>query len=216
MTSTEDSKSSKEAKKFWRLELDYDKIPRQTVEEEAKRLISEYAELGDTFRIENSKSGTEHFHLIFPKSQFTNFQEAYDIAAISQADPDWLYLCKLYECFGLETEASRHSNQVRQEQHPITNKPVRNITSPIVLNLHPATALDVRRIVKLCEVIKDDTWQYTSRLQIWNQEHHVLIGCIDDAQAIRRLQWLGEKDIKFSAKIEQNPPPPVEQSSITP
>ena len=185
------------------------------MEADAKRLSEEYPELGQEYRIEPSKSGTDHWHVIFPKSVFTSFQAAYDIAATTQADPDWLYLSKLYECFGLETEASRHSNRIRQEQHPIVNKPVRNITSPIVLNLHPATALDARRIVKLCEVIKDDTWQYTSRLQVWNQEHHVLIGCVDDAQAIRRLQWLGEKDIKFSAKIEQNPPPPVEQSSIS-
>jgi hypothetical protein len=190
------------------LMLDYDNLEHQDVVKDCESLLKKYPALG-AYVIEPSKSGRPNrWHVRFPKSVFSTFQEAYDIALESGADPDWLDLCKQYECFGLETEMSRRSNQAREEKHPIVNRPTRNITSPIILNLKPATALDARRIVKVCEAIKDPTWKYTAFLQVWNLEHHVLIGCTDEAQAIRRMKWLSEQGLGFTATIEK----PVENS----
>ena len=122
--------------KCWRLELDYDLMQRDEVEQDAKRLSNEFPQLGD-YTLEPSKSGDgDHWHVVFQKSMFPSFQEAFDIAEKSLADPDWLDLCKEYECFGLETEGSRRFNEARQqrEKHRVVNKPTRIITSPFLLD----------------------------------------------------------------------------------
>lgn len=190
--------------KFWRLELDYDSIPREDVDADAKRLIQEFPKLGSEYRIEDSKS-RDHYHVIFLKSQFTSFNEAYAIALQSRADRDWLELCKAYECFGLETEASRGFNEARQQQQRIVNKPTKMILSPFILDLVPNTTLDGRRIVKICEAIDDPTWQYHAFVHIWNLRQHIEIGCRDERQAQRRLKWLTEQELNFVAEIKKNP-----------
>lgn len=181
-------------------------MPREDVDRDAKRLAEEFPELGKDYRIESSKSGGEHFHVIFLKSQFTKFEDAYKIALRSKADRDWLALCKVYECFGLETEGARRYNQVRQqrEKQRVVNKPVKMITSPYILDLVPATALDARRIIKLCEAINDPTWQFTSFIHVWELQTHIQIGCINEAQACRRMAWLTENGLQFSGKIKRN------------
>jgi hypothetical protein len=195
-----------ERKKYWRLELDYDEVPPDEVEKDAKKLAAMFPELGDTFRVERSKSMGEHFHLIFQKSQFTSFQEAYNIAMKSGADRDWLALCEEYKCFGLETEGSRRYNEVRQqrEKRRVINKPIKMLTSPYILDLIPTTALDARRIVKVCEAIDDPTWKHTSFVNIWELKTHVQIGCINEAQATRRMKWLSEQALSFTATVKQN------------
>ena len=194
---------------MFRLELDYDNMTREDVEQDAKRLSQEFPALGGAYRVEPSKSGQTHWHVIFQRSQFPTFQEAYDVAIQSRADPDWLDLCKQYECFGLETEASRRRNEVSLQKHKILNKPSRTISSPIILDLVPATALDARRIVKISEAIdpaRDATWQYKSFIDVWSSlKQHVQIGCIDDAQATRRMKWLSDQALNFTAIVQNNP-----------
>lgn len=194
-----------ETKKFWRLQLDYDTMSQENVEQDIKRLSAEYPSLGD-YRLEQSKSGSGHWHAIFPHSQFTSFEEAFSIAMKSAADPDWLDLCERYKCFGLETDRSRYYNEIRQqrEKKRVVNKATGIITSPVILDLVPTTALDARRIVKVCEAIRDETWQFKAGINVFEMKTHVWIGCINEAQATRRMTWLSENGLGFTATIKQN------------
>jgi len=198
--------NTNQPKKYWRLELDFDGIPREEVDEEAKRLIKEHPELGNEYRIEASKTERDHYHVIFLKSQFNNFNEPYQIALESKCDKDWLDLCKDYECFGLETVAARRFNELRQERERkrIINKPVQMILSPFILDLLPATALDGRRIAKVCESIDDPEWQWTAFVHVFELKQHVQIGCRDEAQANRRMKWLSEQGLNFTAIVKRN------------
>jgi len=187
--------------------LDYDKVPREDVDTDAKRLVKEFPELGEDYRIEASKTDRDHYHVIFLKSQFTKFEDAYTIALESQCDKDWLALCKEYECFGLETEGSRRYNELRRqrEQQRVVNKPTKMILLPYILDLMPTSSLDARRIVKVCEAIDDLEWQYNAFVHIWEMKQHVQVGCRDEQQAARRLKWLSEQGLNFSATIKPNP-----------
>lgn len=188
------------------LMLDYDNLEHDEVTKDCEKLLKEYPALG-AYVIEPSRSGQpNHWHVRFPKSAFSTFEEAFAIAKQASVDGDWLALCKEYECFGLETEESRRSNEVRRqrEENQIVNRRVRRLSSPYTLDLLPTTALDARRIVKLCEAIKDPTWQYTSFIQVQPLEEHVQIGCTDEAQASRRMKWLNEQNLGFTATIQKN------------
>jgi len=191
--------------KYYRLELDYDGLSREDVDTDAKRLVSKHTQLGEEYRIESSKTRHDHFHVIFTRSKFTSFDEAYQIALESRCHKDWLALCKTYQVFALETDASRGWNKAREQQHPIVNKPVKMILSPIILTIRPATSLDARRLVKISEAIKDKEWEYKAFTHIWTLKPHVEIGCRDPKQATRRLLWLQDQGVSFSAEIKQNP-----------
>ena len=184
--------------------LDYDNLEHDEVVKDCERLTKEYPALGP-YMIEPSQSGkANHWHACFPKSAFSTFQEAYAIAEHARVDEDWLELCKIYECFALETDTSRQDNQARQQKQQVLNKPSRRLTSPVILDLKPLTTLDGRRIVKLCEAIdpkKDPTWQYTSFTLADTLEEHVQIGCVDEAQATRRMRWLSEQNLNFTASF---------------
>jgi len=195
-----------EEKRFWRLELDYDGLPREDVETDAKRLAEQHPELEGNFRIEQSKSGGDHYHVIFPKSQFSKFENAYNIAIRSRADRDWLALCREYECFGLETDNSRVDNEFRQqkEKERVVNRAVKKVTSPYILELIASTSLDGRRITKVCEAIKDSTWQYATFTSVMDMKTHIQIGCVDEAQATRRMKWLSEQELGFTATVKEN------------
>lgn len=187
--------------KFWRLELDYDEMPREEVDKDAKRLIADHPELGNDYRIEPSPK-RDHYHVIFLKSQFKTFQDAFEIALDSECDKTWLTLCKEYQCFGLETEAARSDNIKRQQQ--IVNKPSQMLFQSFILDLEPTTSLDGRRIVKVCEAIKDSEWEYKAFTHIITLKPHVLIGCRDEAQATRRMKWLSEQGLNFTATVKPN------------
>lgn len=190
-------------KRYWRLSLDYDDVPYEDVDQDAKRLIKDFPELGNNYEIESSKSGQAHFHVIFHKSKFASFEEAYHIALQSKCDKDWLSLCKEYETFGLETAEAQRFNEARQQK--IVNKPMKMITLPFLLDLVPASPLDARRIVKVCEAIADPTWQYSAFVHVWDLTTHVQIGCRDEKQANRRMKWLSEQDLGFTANVKRNP-----------
>lgn len=186
--------------------LDYDQVDYREVVKDCERLTKEFPHLG-TYVIETSPSGKEdHWHAKFPKSIFETFEEAFSVAVQSLADKDWLALCKEYRCFGLQTEETSRLNKEREkrEKQKVVNKPRRLITSPYTLDLIPATALDARRLVKICEAISDATWEYTSFTLAYPLEQHVLIGCIDEAQANRRMKWLSDQTLSFAATIQKN------------
>lgn len=191
---------------FIRLELDYDNLTKEEVDADAKRLTKEFPELGSEYRIEASKTKRDHYHAIFTKSQFSKFEDAYKIALESRCDTDWLALCKDYECFALETQGSRQYNEIRQqrEQKRVVNKPTKMLLQPWILDLMPKTSLDGRRIVKVCEAIEDPEWNYNAFVHVWNFEQHVQIGCRDEQQAARRLKWLSEQGLNFTATIKEN------------
>lgn len=192
--------------KYYRLELDYDNLNREEVDADAKHLAKKFPELGEIYHIESSKTEKDHYHVIFLKSKFTKFEEAYNIAVESKADEDWLTLCKEYECFALETEGSRRLNEIRQqrEQHRIVNKPTKMILSPYIIDIIPTTSLDGRRIVKICEAIDDPEWDYNAFIHVWDLTMHIQIGCRDEAQANRRMAWLSQQGLQFTAKVKRN------------
>ena len=193
------------SKKWWSLHLDFDAMDYEEVVQDCERLKKEYPKLGE-YKIESSQQ-PRHFHVKFPKSKFASFDEAYQIALESKADRDWLPLCQEYQTFGLNTEVARRYNEIRQqrEKQRVVNKPTKMILSPFILDLEPATPLDGRRIVKVCEAIDDPEWHYNAFVHVWDLKQHVQIGCRDEQQANRRMKWLSEQGLNFTATVKKNP-----------
>jgi len=207
--------------KRYRLQLDYDGLPREEVEADAKRLVEKYPQLGGRYRIETRDAyGAEatdkpRFHVIFPLSGLP-FNEAVKIARDSRCDKDWLDYCLMYRGFGLRTgNLTRAKPRMPRPRRtpPQTTIPrtqakrpeAEQITSPVILIVTPENETEAKRIIGVCQHIDDDTWTYKKTTTLAGalngQTTQILIGCTDAAQAHRRAAFLKKLNIKFKHRI---------------
>ena len=187
-----------------RLALDYDGIPREWVEKDAKELIKKYPILGGRYRIE--ESGTPMcFHVIFPKSEIPTFEEALQIAKDSLCDRDWLRFCERYRCFALRTRSIKKINP-RPPKKKEKNKPVEEITLPVLLILTPENGRELKRLIRLSESIRDQEWQYKIETPLASLQTQIVIGCRSLNQARRRIKWLKERGLQFKHKVIEKIP----------
>lgn len=178
--------------------LDYDGLPRAEVEADAKRLGETY-NLGR--HVVTPSRTTGHFHVEFPTKLFNNFEEAYQIALDSKADRDWLDLCKTEQNFTL---ASASSYIPLTERRQVT-KPVKKGESPIQLIVVPGSGEDEKRIVGLCQNMRDETWVWRETLSLTTPiRAQIIIGCQDGFQANRRIRFMQKitPPINFTFEIK--------------
>jgi len=187
----------------FRLQLDYDGMNREQVEEDAKYLAEKYPELKGKYRIEPSDTPT-CFHVVFPLSSIPTFEEAYQIAEASKCERDWLAFCKRYRSFGLVTREMvkvREKSQVLGPRGRPKNPEHEKITLPLILDVKPTNSLDVKRTIKLSEAISDEDWRWKIEYRLSDGRTHILIGCTDQAQAKRRAAFLERMGLLFEHRI---------------
>lgn len=185
------------------MQLDYDVKDKNLVEADVKKLLNQFPQLGDTYRIEPSKSG--FWHVVFPKSMLPSFQKCLEIAKQSRCDKNWLDLCEHYQAFAVVTEAGETiAKNLRLKAFPPKPRkpPALDIKQPVILTLHPKTPIDRGRLRAICEAMtKDPEWQYRIETPLHTLETQIRIGCRDTAQARRRAKWLEQQGIKFGYEI---------------
>jgi len=196
----------------FRLQLDYDGMTKEQVEEDAKNLVENYPELKGKYRIEPSDTPT-CFHVIFPLSSLPTFEEAYQIAESSKCERDWLAFCKRYRSFGLITRGMvkvREKSQILGPREKPKNPEHEKITLPTLLDIKPTNSLDVKRTIKLSEAIEPtidkegnviEEWQWKIEYRLSDGRTHILIGCTDPAQARRRAVFLERRGLLFEHRI---------------
>jgi len=187
----------------FRLQLDYDGMTKEEVEENAKYLVATYPQLKLRYRIEPSETPT-CWYVIFPLSAFTTFEEAYNVAFDSKCDKDWLGFCKTYKSFGLRTKGItkvRRESVVAGERPEPKNKPKQILTSPVLVDFKPDNYVEVKRLVQLCASIDDQEWEYRIEYPLAEPLTHVVVGCKDLSQAQRRINWVKYLGIRATAKI---------------
>lgn len=189
----------------YRLLLDYDIISREEVEEDAKRLNAEH-NLGG-YTVEPSDT-TGCWHVVFPLTAFDTFEEAYRIAEESKCDKEWLSFCLRYKIFAIKTvivkKFQEHANR------KIYSRPIEEIPSPIILVVKPKNEVELKRVAKLSEGIKDETWLWRIRTPIigilGDSEclSRVEIGCNNQKQAERRVEFFKRLNIEADYEVKKN------------
>jgi len=184
---------------FLKFALDYDDLSKEEVDEEAKQITGENPSLGPP-TIEQSEGG--NYHVTWHRSHLKTFEEGYNIAIDSKADKNWLDICKKYQVFALFTHQSleltmklRQSKRMFQLEKGSVDG-TRLIITPENINEH-------RRILGICESMKDDsTWTWKLENTLGDNVTRIVIGCLDNYQANRRVRFLREKcGIQFKEEI---------------
>jgi len=191
-----------------RLQLDYDGMTETEVKDDAENLVAKHPELRGRYRVEPSETPLS-WHLIFPLSAYPSFEEAYEVALESKCDKDWLEFSKTYRSFGLRTKGIvkvRRESVVAGVKSEAKNLPKEILSSPVLLDVKPDNATEVKRLAKLCSTIDDPTWEYRIEYPINElitgfNITHIVIGCQDEAQARRRINFLQGLGLKFTSKI---------------
>ena len=194
-------KLEKARESLHRLILDYDGLTRQEVEEDARRLDKKY-KLGG-YTIESSDTPT-CYHVYFYKTALP-FEEALRVAKESRCDPLWLGFCSRYKCFAIKSRLAVKIQVTRQSLPARSlNLQVKHLDSPVVLRAKPETSMDLKRLIKLCESISDETWKWRVIEPIIGVYEDrpclavVEIGCVDEYQCARRMRFLLETGIELS------------------
>jgi hypothetical protein len=104
-------------------------------------------------------------------------------------DHEWVSFTERYGVQAINTAVSRGFHHLEKPK----NEPVREIRSPVKLEVVPATTLGIKRVVKLCENLEDKTWEW--RLKYGIAEGPLFraiieIGCMNEAQALRRVEFI--------------------------
>jgi len=171
-----------------RILLDYDGMTEEAMKQEAERLKGMFPELGE-YKIEPSNTGVVCWTLIFPKSAVP-WDKAVEVIEASDCDQEWKGYALKYGCMAKRTRESMSS----KSNPPIglRNKPVEKITLPVKITALAREPLDLKRLVKLCEAIPDKTWEWKVETPLWDLKTRVIIGCVDEKQAERRIKMMKE------------------------
>lgn len=189
--------------KLRRLILDYDILTKEEVEADARRLNEKY-NLGG-YEIEPSDT-SECFHIIFPKTAFDTFEEPLKIAEESKCEKEWLMFCKRYKIFALKTTLVKKFQP--EATRKVYSRPVKEITSPVMLIVKPKTRLELKRLVKLSESTHDKTWVWSIERSVWNVLEdrpaldEVHIGCSNERQAKRRIAFIKKLEIEADFEVK--------------
>jgi len=175
-----------------RILLDYDGVTEEAMKREAERIRAAFPELGE-YRIEPSNTSIVCWTLIFPKS-VVPWAKAVEVLNTSNCDQEWKEYALKYGCMAKRTETSMDSklNPPRKPRNP----PVDKIRLPVEIVIYAKTPLDLKRLIKLCEVIDDKTWEWKAETPLYDLKTRVYIGCQNEGQAKRRVRMIKEIGIE--------------------
>lgn len=194
-------------RKLYRLVLDYDELPREEVERDARRL-DELFNLGG-FEIRESEHGG--IHVVFPHAVFESFEEVYRIAEMSKCDKEWLRYCRMKGALSLARKGSyvklvrlrsggwADRESIRRGRRLMRRRGFKEY--PIWLVIYPRDEIDEKRIKGILDSFEDCVYREEMTIDL---KRRFIVGCVDKYQALRRVKWLQnvEPKIEFTYEVK--------------